>query len=1396
MSTPAGFVGLSLTSALAAVVVLHDPSGRPVEATISGVGTDSVTRRYAYDALGDVVEEAVRLDASTWLAVRHEHDARQLRTRTLFPEGNAVEWEHDERGRVVLERRGVPDVTASSVRRWEFDGVGRIVGFVDGTGDRTTFEHDGFNRVQRVLRPEGVEERRDYDPVGNLVLLERYGPRSPGGFPELLERTRLDHDEGNRVVRTRREHLETGDEAVTVQGYDLLGRLVATRTPLGDVTGLVRDGLGRVTRVIDPLGNAVEHVLDPNGNVLVRREVETSGLAAPEAFTTTATYDRLDRLASVVDDLGQTVHLAYDARDNVVRRVDPRGNVTFHEFDAADRNVRTRLELREGGEGGGALAPGPHDPDGVITTTRVFDRNGRVTSIRDDRGNATRYRYDALDRVDLVTFADGRTISYTHDADGNLRTSTDASGTVVVRDYDGLDRLTSVDVVAGAGVVGTRAQRFEWDGLSRLVRATDDNGAAVSEPGAATSEVRREYDSLSRLVREAQDGRELAHEHRLNDTRSAVTYPSGRRLAFTHDGLERLVTIGQSPPGVGPPAPVAAFAYAGPSRLGQRASGNGVVLAPSYDVTRRPTGLRHERGGAALFAWRYAYDRSSNRTLQARDHEGGLEDRHRYDSASRLVETRFDAPPAGAGAGGGDPVPEPRVARGLERRSYVLDGVGNRVTVEQEAPGGGGPVVTGYAVDSTNAYTSVGAAALQTDANGNLVDDGAGRRFGYDAFNRLVTVETPTHRTRYGHDATGRRTRSDVTSLADGTTVSTLFLHDGMHCVEERVVGGPRSGEVRELVHGGRVDEVLFSAVTHGGTTRVYYHHEDVAGNTVALTDEDGVVVDEVAYDEWGVAWHRDPAAHAAAGNRYLFQGLRWDEEAGLYHVRARAYDPGLGRFVQRDPIGVWGDPVSLGNAYTFAGNNPVTWRDPRGLWVEDVVIAIPSIFLGARSLGRNLGEGNFGAAMADAVGLGLDVVALLLPGVSGGAGTALQASRAARVGTAGLKVAGLALSAHVEAQQSGWLDDDEYEDWDLEDLESEWDNCFLAGTLVVAGVQQSDGSFRRVLKRVEEVRADDWVRAKNPRTGEVGWKRVKRTFDNVTTEVWSITVGPAECLPLVRQAGRTERRRVGHGTGGEEDGEDGEPPPGSHVVRCTAGHPWAVRGADGTVRFSYTAALLVGDRLVPEPGAPEQVVLGIEVRQEVARTFNFEVEDWHTYYVAGPQGQPGVLVHNDSTYLERQGILFENAAQKAVRQSGATVIGGTKVGKGGFDFLSFTGTGTSAQLTINEVKNELGRVSGSKFTAFGQGRSGLRTLERNIRAGERAIMGAGLDRATRQTLLDQLRGRAGQANVRVIGSLGKETAVSSGVARDIQRSVRRAQRSLGATGAIRLPKFGRLRIP
>jgi RHS repeat-associated protein len=68
-----------------------------------------------------------------------------------------------------------------------------------------------------------------------------------------------------------------------------------------------------------------------------------------------------------------------------------------------------------------------------------------------------------------------------------------------------------------------------------------------------------------------------------------------------------------------------------------------------------------------------------------------------------------------------------------------------------------------------------------------------------------------------------------------------------------------------------------------------------------------------------------------------MYTGRRYDPETGLFHYRARAYSPDLGRFLQPDPIG-YADSMNL---YAYCGNNPVNWIDPLGLCSKGGVIEL-----------------------------------------------------------------------------------------------------------------------------------------------------------------------------------------------------------------------------------------------------------------------------------------------------------------------------------------------------------------------------------------------------------------------------------------------------------------------
>ncbi|MDC3379547.1 RHS repeat-associated core domain-containing protein, partial [Planctomycetota bacterium] len=140
------------------------------------------------------------------------------------------------------------------------------------------------------------------------------------------------------------------------------------------------------------------------------------------------------------------------------------------------------------------------------------------------------------------------------------------------------------------------------------------------------------------------------------------------------------------------------------------------------------------------------------------------------------------------------------------------------------------------------------------------------------------------------------------------------------------------------------------------GAGRVYVH-QDARDNVVAVTDEAGALVERIRYDDFGNAEYRDAAgavvAGDLAGNPYGFQGRRFDEETGFFYFRARYLDPAQGRFVNRDPLGLWGDPSNLGNPYAFCSNDPVNRVDPSGLddapglGINDLAPGLPGIDIG-----------------------------------------------------------------------------------------------------------------------------------------------------------------------------------------------------------------------------------------------------------------------------------------------------------------------------------------------------------------------------------------------------------------------------------------------------------------
>jgi RHS repeat-associated protein len=190
----------------------------------------------------------------------------------------------------------------------------------------------------------------------------------------------------------------------------------------------------------------------------------------------------------------------------------------------------------------------------------------------------------------------------------------------------------------------------------------------------------------------------------------------------------------------------------------------------------------------------------------------------------------------------------------------------------------------------------------------------------YDALNRTTQVaKTGLATQTYGYDDQGRRLQKSV----GGVATNYLYTGEDIHAT----YGATWTAAAARYTHGPNTDDPILRTV---GTT-THYFHADGLGSIVALTSATGAIEASARYDAWG-----NRIASTGTQPIYGYTG-REPDETGLIYYRARYYDPVVGRFTQRDPLGLAG---AL-NAYAYVDGNPVTFTDPMGLEAINPVTAM-----------------------------------------------------------------------------------------------------------------------------------------------------------------------------------------------------------------------------------------------------------------------------------------------------------------------------------------------------------------------------------------------------------------------------------------------------------------------
>jgi RHS repeat-associated protein len=942
------------------LVALVDPDGQRIEFVIDPtLRRQTVTDRLrnvtvnSYDADGRLIEVR-EADGSTRTLTWDTNGNKTSETDGL---GRTTEWSYDTRHRVTSRTDALGHTTT-----YEYDAAGNLTATTDALGRVKTVEYDSDNNPVRETFPDGSVRVLTYDDQGN-VLTET---DALGGV------TVHDYDAQGREIRT--VHPAGG---VTSFAYDPDGNKIEETNPIGVVRSYAYDNLGNLIGVTDALGEETRNRFDPLG-----RKIEQTH---PLGGVSTKVYDDFGRLTSETDAAGATTTYERDAEGRVVRSTGPDGSVTTQEYDAMGRVIRRAIgsaieqrfydaagQLVRVNDANGGDTVFAYDAAGRLTS-RVFPNGVGETFTYDAVGNllsrtcplgTTSFTYDAMNRVASRTDPDGQTTSFGYDALGRMLSVVLPDNNGLEYQYDAEGRLTRVEDSLG------NISRFEQDASGQRVSFVDPLGRATTYrydlrgfPAGREVEgvVLERYNSNAMgwiTSRTDADGQVTSYDYDQAGRVIRIVYPDGTDsvLTYTSDGKRSSVVDARG---------ATQYSYDGQGRLSSVTHPSGEIVSYGYDVAGRlealitPAGeTRYERDALGRVdtvvdpaGRRYELRRNAAGMLASITYPNGVETTIDYDANGRELE-RSIVTPTGT-----------LLARFVASR----DDVGRLATIDESGDGISGDVVRSYAYDAASRLvraevTRDGIAedsqTYAMDAFGNRIqvsDDGVAINIVYDSLDRIVRAGAEA----FTHDDNGRLTRRDgpsgVTTYTydfehrlrqvtlpgvsdpirydydiDGNRVSrsqgvdtVRYVLDASSSLPDVLLESDATGRI--LASYVYVDGVLLS-MDRGGVVR--YVHSDVSGHVRLVTDATGDATDTFEYDAYG----NSTARTGVTSLPYRFAGQRYDEETGLYYLRARYYDPAIGRFLTSDPApGDPMQPISF-NRYLYAIADPVNMIDPSGL--------------------------------------------------------------------------------------------------------------------------------------------------------------------------------------------------------------------------------------------------------------------------------------------------------------------------------------------------------------------------------------------------------------------------------------------------------------------------------
>jgi RHS repeat-associated protein/uncharacterized repeat protein (TIGR01451 family) len=834
---------------------------------------------YAYDGQGRVTT----ITAADGGETGYTYDDVGNLTTVTDPLGRTTAYTYDSRDRLTTSTDAAGFATTYS-----YNDNDRLTSRTDPTGRTWDYTYT-FDRLIAETAPDGGITAYGYDGAGRVETMT----------DPLGRTTTYAYDGANRRT-TVTSPIDDGGTATTATTLDGNGRTATVTNAEGETTNYTYDGLGRLTSRTDGLGRTTNYSFDEVGN--------RTSVTNAENETVTSAFDLANQLESVTNALNETTGYTYDPAGNLATVTDPLGRTTGYSYELVNRQNGVTLpsgdsssmvydtagQVLTSTSAAGYPTSFTYDPRGLVatvadglgnTTTTAYDQAGRRTSVTDARGNTTSYTYDPVGRLETETDPLGGTVTFGYDLAGQRVSVTDPNGATRTSGYDDGGRMIIASDALG------RSTTYGYDAVGRQTLMTDARGVTVQSVFDAAGQ--------------------LAGQTSPNETRSFSYDGAGRMTAWTDqtgtttqtfDDAGRLTSVAA-------PAGTVGYSY---NAVGERTgmSQSEGTVAYTYD----PNGYQ-----ATVTDWQsgtVTIDNDPDGRIQGVSRSNGVDTVHGFDGAGRLTSIAHSGP-----------------AGPIDSFDYLLDPNGNRTAVTSTTG------VESYTLDALNRLTGVSypdatseafvydAASNRTshtktdgttvgytvDAVGQLVSDTDGVAYTYDAAGNLTATSSGFS---YTYDDYGRM----VAATADG--VSQTYVYDAADVrtgVDGQGQVWDRNGLPTLISDGADTYLHTGAGATRTGTS---WHLADALGSVRNTTDNAGAVTASQSYTAFG--------ERLTGTSEFGYAGQQHDP-TGLQHLRARQYQPALGRFTAVDHVQPGASGTPGWNLYGYAGSNPTTFADPSG---------------------------------------------------------------------------------------------------------------------------------------------------------------------------------------------------------------------------------------------------------------------------------------------------------------------------------------------------------------------------------------------------------------------------------------------------------------------------------